>query len=103
MSNLYPKVRIILGFAKGCHWCDRFKQKTLPMIKALKLHTQEITNEQHLKAYNADHYGFPLIVFCNEKGYPLVSHGGYLTLPEFMQKLEAVYEKFFPGEDPNAN
>ena len=102
-KRLYPKVKIILGFAQGCPWCDRFKQRTLPMIESIGLDIQKISKKEHLDMYKADDYGYPLIVFANEKGYPLVSHGGYLTLPEFMSKLDAVYKKFFPGEKPNEN
>lgn len=102
-KQLYPNVRLIFGFANGCPWCDRFKQRTLPMVQSLGLNHQILTKKEHLDVYKADDYGYPLIVFADRKGAPLVSHGGYLTLPELMAKMEEVYKKFYPGESPNGN
>lgn len=102
-NNLYPELRLVFGFAEGCHWCDRFKEQTLPMIKALKIRYQILTEEKHLLAYKADDYGYPLIVICRADGNPLKYHGGFLTLAELMKKIDKIYDKYYPNGNKNPN
>jgi thioredoxin-related protein len=99
--KLYPDVKLIFGFANGCHWCDKFKKDTMPMIKGMGLRHQIITNEQHLLAYGAAEYGFPLIVVCDTKGNPLHTHGGYVLLSELLKMVNGVYDKHFPDLERN--
>lgn len=102
MSNLlFPNLRIVLGFMDGCYWCQRFKETTLPMVKALGIRYQIITEDAHLSRYNAEEYGFPLVVIADKKGYPLYTHGGYLTLEELMQLLNETHDQYFKYHEKN--
>lgn len=101
MSNLFPKIRLVIGTIEGCPWCDKFKRETFPMVKSLGIRYQIIKEQAHLDAYEADRYGLPLIVICDSKGFPLKTHGGFLMLSELMEMINDVYDEKFPGEDKN--
>lgn len=102
MSNqLFPDVKIIFGFADGCHWCDRFKRDTLPMVRGLGLRYQVITEDKHLEKYDAGRYGFPFIAVCDSKGYPLKKHGGHMLISELLEFIGEVYDEHFPDNQRN--
>ena len=101
IQQLYPDVRLVFGLMDECHWCDKFKKETLPMIKALGIRYQIIRNENHLDKYEALEYGFPFIAICDKKGYPLHKHGGHQNLSEVLEDINKVYDKHFPEKNKN--
>lgn len=104
MSNterLFPKIRLVIGTMDGCPWCTKLKTETMPMIKAMGIRYQIITDDDHLDAYNAFDYGLPYIGICDEKGYPLEQHGGFVTISELLEMVNDAHDKHFPNVDKN--